>query len=32
MFDDYLIRKDSIENVYKHDKAIGFKFAEEKVK
>jgi hypothetical protein len=27
MFDNYLIRKDSLENVYKDDKAIGFKFA-----
>jgi hypothetical protein len=27
MFDQYLIRKDSLENVYENGKAIGFKFA-----
>lgn len=27
MFDDYLIRKDSLENIYEDDIAIGFKFA-----
>ncbi len=27
MFDDYLIRKDSLENVYEDGKAVGFKFA-----
>lgn len=27
MFDQYLIRKDSLENVYKDGKAVGFKFA-----
>lgn len=26
MFDNFLIRKDSLENVYKGGKAIGFKF------
>lgn len=27
MFDSYLIRKDSLENVYQDGKAVGFKFA-----
>lgn len=27
MFDKYLIRKDSLENVYENNKIIGFKFA-----
>ncbi|WP_130838316.1 C-glycoside deglycosidase beta subunit domain-containing protein [Lachnoclostridium sp. Marseille-P6806] len=27
MFDSYLIRKDSLENVYEDGKAVGFKFA-----
>lgn len=27
MFDQYLIRKDSLENVYENGKAVGFKFA-----
>jgi len=27
MFDNYLIRKDSLENVYKNGKAVGFRFA-----
>lgn len=26
MFDNYLVRKDSLENVYKDGKAVGFKF------
>ena len=27
MFDNYLIRKDSLENVYENKKAVGFRFA-----
>lgn len=27
MFDQYLIRRDSLENVYENGKAVGFKFA-----